>query len=121
MGIRDCTPNFYGQKYQLQEEIISTAIDIMIGGEDLGANLQELAENAKKNLDAGLDNLNVDQLAGQLNDLGEEAVNKLNEKLNSGIVPQGNMVSMMVMILMVSLVGRRREQSLEPRVVVFPR
>ena len=60
----------------------------MIGGEDLGANLQELAENAKNNLEAGLDNLNVDQLAGQLNDLGEEAANKLNEKLNSGIVPQ---------------------------------
>merc|ERR1712110_75136 len=70
-------------------------------GEDLGANLQGLAENAKKNLEAGLDNLNVDQLAGQLNELGEEAVNKLNEKLNSGIVPQGNMLSMMVMILMI--------------------
>ena len=41
----------------------------MIGGEDLGANLQGLAENAKKNLEAGLDNLNVDQLAGQLNRL----------------------------------------------------
>merc|ERR1712088_805269 len=80
---------------------ISIAIDIMIGGEDLGANLQEVAENAKKNLEAGLDNLNVDQLAGQLNDLGEEAVNKLNEKLNSGIVPQGNMMSMMIMILMI--------------------
>merc|ERR1712141_189004 len=101
MGIRDCTPNFYGQKYQLQGKTISIAIDIMIGGEDLGANLQGLAENAKKNLEAGLDNLNVDQLAGQLNDLGEEAVNKLNEKLNSGIVHQGNMVSMMVMILMI--------------------
>merc|ERR1711934_323880 len=101
MGIRDCTPNFYGQKYQLQGETSSIAIDIMIGGEDLGANLQGLAENAKKNLEAGLDHLNVDQLAGQLNDLGEEAVNKLNEKLNSGIVPQGNMVSMMVMILMI--------------------
>ena len=78
----------YSLHHSLKGKTISIAIDIMIGGEDLGANLQGLAENAKKNLEAGLDNLNVDQLAGQLNDLGEEAVNKLNEKLNSGIVPQ---------------------------------
>ena len=38
----------------------------------------------KDNFKGGLDNLDVDKLAGQLND----EVNKLNEKLNSGIVPQ---------------------------------
>ena len=56
--------------------------------EDVKANLQNLAQNAgnilKNNFKGGLDNLDVDKLAGQLND----EVNKLNEKLNSGIVPQ---------------------------------
>ena len=56
--------------------------------EDVKANLQDLANNAKdifkNNFKGGLDNLDVDKLAGQLND----EVDKLNEKLNSGIVPQ---------------------------------
>merc|ERR1739844_852456 len=85
-----------------QRKTISIAVDIMADlPEDLAANLQEVAQNAgdilKNNFKGGLDNLDVDKLAGQLND----EVNKLNEKLNSGIVPQGNMFSMMVMILMV--------------------
>merc|ERR1711981_542079 len=85
-----------------KRKTISIAVDIMADlPEDLGANLQEVAQNAKEifknNFKGGLDNLDVDKLAGQLND----EVNKLNEKLNSGIVPQGNMVTMMVMILLI--------------------
>merc|ERR1712241_481466 len=85
-----------------KRKTISIAVDIMADlPEDVKANLQDLAQNAgdilKNNFKGGLDNLDVDKLAGQLND----EVNKLNEKLNSGIVPQGNMFSMMVMILMV--------------------
>merc|ERR1712001_468323 len=85
-----------------KRKTISIAVDIMADlPEDLAANLQEGAQNAgdilKNNFKGGLDNLDVDKLAGQLND----EVNKLNEKLNSGIVPQGNMMTMMVMILMI--------------------
>merc|ERR1711920_45556 len=85
-----------------KRKTILIAVDIMADlPEDVKANLQDLAHNAKDilkdNFKGGLDNLDVDKLAGQLND----EVNKLNEKLNSGIVPQGNMMTMMVMILMI--------------------
>merc|ERR1711981_428025 len=91
-----------GRNINYKRKTISIAVDIMADlPEDLKANLQDLAQNAhdvlKDNFKGGLDNLDVDKLAGQLND----EVNKLNEKLNSGIVPQGNMITMMVMILMI--------------------
>merc|ERR1711936_1048111 len=84
---------------------ISIAVDIMADlPEDVKANLQNLAQNAgnilKDNFKGGLDNLDVDKLAGQLND----EVNKLNEKLNSGIVPQGNMMTMILMIMFLTKV-----------------
>merc|ERR1712241_177251 len=78
-----------------KRKTISIAVDIMADlPEDVKANLQDLAKNAG---DILKNNFKVDKLAGQLND----EVNKLNEKLNSGIVPQGNMMTMMVMILMI--------------------
>merc|ERR1711997_1162148 len=85
-----------------KRKTISIAVDIMADlPDDLKANLQDLAQNAKDvlkdNFKGGLDNLDVERLAGQLND----EVNKLNEKLNSGMVPQGSMITMMVMILMI--------------------
>merc|ERR1712110_109498 len=88
--------------FNYKRKTISSVIDIMADlPEDVKANLQDLAQNAKDVLKdsfkGGLDNLDVDKLAGQLND----EVNKLNEKLNSGMVPQGNMITMMVMILMI--------------------
>merc|ERR1712141_459507 len=88
-----------------KRKTISIAVDIMADlPEDVKANLQDLANNAKdifkNNFKGGLDNLDVDKLAGQLND----EVDKLNEKLNSGIVPQGNMITMMVMIMFLTKV-----------------
>merc|ERR1711874_798327 len=102
MGFVIVHPISTDKNISYKRKTISISVDIMADlPEDVKANLQDLANNAKDilkdNFKGGLDNLDVDKLAGQLND----EVNKLNEKLNSGIVPQGNMITMMVMILMI--------------------
>merc|ERR1711981_1007369 len=102
MGFVIIHPISTDRNINYKRKSISIAVDIMADlPEDVKANLQDLAQNAgnilKNNFKGGLDNLDVDKLSGQLND----EVNKLNEKLNSGIVPQGNMITMMVMILMI--------------------
>merc|ERR1711981_1533047 len=102
MGFVIIHPISTDRNINYKRKSISIAVDIMADlPEDVKANLQDLAQNAgnilKNNFKGGLVNLDVDKLAGQLND----EVNKLNEKLNSGIVPQGNMITMMVMILMI--------------------
>merc|ERR1712038_1924028 len=102
MGFVIVHPISTDKNINYKRKTISIAVDIMADlPEDVKANLQDLAKNAgdilKNNFKGGLDNLDVDKLAGQLND----EVDKLNEKLNSGIVPQGNMITMMVMILMI--------------------